>query len=138
VDGIEIRVATAKDFSFLQAVEHYIDSVLLRRKVQTGEIFLACVGDEPVGWLRFGWFWDEIPFMYRLEVLDRWRKQGIGALLVRHWEEAMKAAGVHSVYTSTQADETAQHFYRKLGYNDIGGFIPPGDPLELILVKRLS
>ena len=43
--------------------------------------------------------------------------------------------------TSTQVDEEAQYFYRKLGYQDCGGFIIniPGfeQPLELIMSKAL-
>ena len=34
-------------------------------------------------------------------------------------------------------DEYAQHFYRKLGYETIGGFTPFGDPYELILAKKI-
>ena len=39
--------------------------------------------------------------------------------------------------TSTQTDECAQFFYRKLGYVGIGTFACPGDELELILYKAL-
>ena len=39
--------------------------------------------------------------------------------------------------TSTQADEAAQHFYRHLGYADIGGFLLPGEAYELLLYKAL-
>lgn len=43
--------------------------------------------------------------------------------------------------TSTQVDENAQHFYRKLGYQDAGGLLlnSPGfeQPMELFLVKQL-
>lgn len=53
----------------------------------------------------------------------------------------MKQAGYGMVMTSTQVDETAQHFYRKLGYKDAGGFvinIPKyQQPMELILIKEI-
>ena len=43
--------------------------------------------------------------------------------------------------TSTQVDEEAQHFYRKLGYQDAGGLVIriPGyeQPMELFLVKDI-
>ena len=43
--------------------------------------------------------------------------------------------------TSTQVDEDAQHFYRKLGYKDSGGFIVdvPGyeQPMEMIMIKAV-
>ena len=49
----------------------------------------------------------------------------------------MRRAGHAAVLTSTQANEFAQHFYRRLGYADVGAFALPGDPLELILRKAL-
>lgn len=49
----------------------------------------------------------------------------------------MREYGAEVVLTSTQADETAQHLYRKRGYRDIGGFVLPGEPLELMLLKQL-
>ncbi len=43
--------------------------------------------------------------------------------------------------TSTQVDEDAQHFYRKLGYQDSGGLIIniPGyeQPMEMFLIKKI-
>ena len=58
------------------------------------------------------------------------------------WEREMAALGHDMVMTSTQSDETAQHFYRKLGYRDSGGFTTdiPGheQPLELIFIKGLE
>ena len=40
--------------------------------------------------------------------------------------------------TSTQANETSQHFYRKLGYRDMGGFTPFGEEYEIIMGKQLE
>ena len=57
--------------------------------------------------------------------------------MVLHWEEEMQQLGYESVMTSTASDEYDQHFYRKLGYETIGGFTPFGDPYELILAKKL-
>ena len=57
------------------------------------------------------------------------------------WEKAMKEQGYGMVMTSTQVDETAQHFYRKLGYKDSGGFvidIPAfAQPMEMIFIKAV-
>ena len=43
--------------------------------------------------------------------------------------------------TSTQSDESAQHFYRKLGYKDCGCLVinegPLAQPAELFLSKVL-
>ena len=44
--------------------------------------------------------------------------------------------------TSTQTDETAQHFYRKIGYKDCGALIMtiPGyeQPMEMFLAKAVK
>ena len=69
------------------------------------------------------------------------RGKGYGRKLMEHWESDMRANGYDMVLTSTQVDEDAQHFYRKLGYKDCGGFVIdiPGheQPMELFLVKAI-
>jgi len=42
------------------------------------------------------------------------------------------------VMTSTQANEQAQHFYRKLGYKDSGCLLLHDDPVEIFFVKQLN
>ena len=53
----------------------------------------------------------------------------------------MKTKGYGMLLTSTQVDEKAQHFYRKIGYQDCGGLIVniPGyeQPMELFMSKGL-
>jgi len=47
----------------------------------------------------------------------------------------------YNFLTSTQVNEDAQHFYRKLGYKDCGGFVidVPGyeQPMEMFLIKGI-
>ena len=54
----------------------------------------------------------------------------------------MKKQGYGMVLVSTQVDEEAQHFYRKLGYKDCGGFTIdiPGyeQPMEMFMSKALE
>lgn len=91
-----------------------------------------------MGWLRFGYLWDAIPFMNLLFVLEPHRGRGLGRGLVLFWEDQMRQRGYGRVMTSTQADEDAQHFYRRLGYADVGRFTLPDAPAaELLLVKSL-
>lgn len=68
--------------------------------------------------------------------------------LDRHLPEAEFAKkvrdrqGYDMVLTSTQVDEQAQHFYRKLGYKDCGGFVVDIEgqeqPMELFLIKSID
>lgn len=69
------------------------------------------------------------------------QNKGYGKKMMEFWENEMKLQGHKIVLTSTQVDEKAQHFYRKLGYQDCGGLlINDGDfkqPMELILRKTI-
>lgn len=58
-------------------------------------------------------------------------------ILVEHWEETMKDAGFKQVLTSSLANESAQNFYRKLGYRGVGSFVLPQEASELIFDKEL-
>ena len=111
----------------------------LARVVCAGRVYIAIDADGvPVGWLRWGLFWDNTPFMNLLFVLPQARGQGHAAALVARWEEDMRAQGYATVMTSTASDEDAQGLYRHLGYRAAGGFLPEGEPYELIFTKKTS
>jgi ribosomal protein S18 acetylase RimI-like enzyme len=50
----------------------------------------------------------------------------------------MKRNGYSIVLASTQTNEEGQHFYRKTGYTEIGGFKFRDDPYEIIFQKTLQ
>lgn len=132
-----IRPASPADLSFLAEHDRHVTPAELDNIIRLGRILLIEAGGERVGWLRWNLFWDNTPFMNMLYLLDGHRMQGHGRALVRHWEQLMREKGYPTVMTSTQANEAAQHFYRHLGYVDIGGFLQAGEPYELILSKAL-
>lgn len=132
-----IRRAELRDLPFLAEHDRHISPAELDSSIRLGRVMLMEVGGEPVGWLRWNLFWDNTPFMNLLYLLDNHRMQGHGRALVRHWEQQMQEQGYGCVLTSTQANEPAQHFYRHLGYRDIGGFLQAGEAYELIMTKQL-
>lgn len=87
-------------------------------------IYIVEAEDSIAGWLRYGLFWDNTPFMNMLYLLEEYRGKGLGSALVSHWERELLARGFSTVMTSTASDEYAQHFYHKLGYRAVGGFTP--------------
>ena len=93
--------------------------------------------DKFVGWLRYNLFWDNTPFMNILYLLDNERGKVNGSRLVIFWENEMKQKNYEFVLTSTQSNEEAQFFYRKIGYVDSGALLLPNEPLEIILYKKL-
>ncbi len=132
-----IRLANAADLPFLSEHDSHISLTELDSVIRLGRVLLLTADAEPVGWLRWSLFWDNTPFMNLLYLLDGHRMQGHGRTLVAHWERQMQQSGHALVLTSTQADEAAQHFYRHLGYRDVGGFLLPGESYELIMAKEL-
>lgn len=40
--------------------------------------------------------------------------------------------------TSSMSDESAQHFFRKLGYRDAGALLLPDETLEILFLKTLA
>ena len=97
--------------------------------------------NKPVGLLRYNLFWDKFPFCTMLFIEQNYQRKGYGRKLMEHWENDMKSKGYGMLLTSTQVDENAQHFYRKLGYKDCGGLVIDvpefKQPMELFLVKGL-
>ena len=134
-----IRLAGESDLAFLAAHDRHIGAQELANVVRLGRVVIATDAEgAPVGWLRWGLFWDNTPFMNLLFVLPRARGQGIARMLVARWEDDMRAQGYASVMTSTASDEDAQGLYRHLGYRAAGGFLPEGEPYELIFTKKTS
>ena len=75
--------------------------------------------------------------MNMLYLLDNERGKGNGSRLVIFWENEMKQKNYEFVLTSTQSNEEAQFFYRKIGYVDSGALLLPNEPLEIFLYKKL-
>ena len=135
---MEIRWGVLTDGPILSTVDQLISAPKLMDALAQSRILLALDGETLLGWLRFGWFWDQIPYINLLYILDPYRRQGIGTGLMDAWEEAMLARGHPLVMTSTRVDEDAQHFYRKRGYRDAGALFLPDEPAELVLLKELA
>lgn len=131
-----IRYAEIADYLWLRKFDIHISEDVLKLKIEREEIYVAQDDNELVGWLRYNLFWDSIPFMNMLYFLEEYRGKGLGKKIVYHWENEMKKKGFKKVLTSTLSNEEAQHFYRKMGYKEIGGFILD-EPLEILFHKEL-
>ncbi|MEN6357829.1 MAG: GNAT family N-acetyltransferase [Armatimonadota bacterium] len=134
-----IRLAVIDDLDFLLEHDQHIQRELMKCKILDSQVYIATTeADGIVGWLRYGLFWDEIPFMNMLYFLEQHRRKGLGRQVVKQWEEDMRQLGYHMVLTSTQSNEDGQHFYRRLGYVDSGVLLLPNEPAEIILQKDLA
>ena len=136
--SVTTRVASTSDLRFLGEVDGHVSPDDLADLVSAGRVMVVEVDGVVVGFLRWGLFWDQIPFMNLLWILPDWRGQGVGTVLVDAWERSQLAAGHQLVLTSTMSDERSQHLYRRLGYVDSGALFLPDEAAEIILRKPLA
>ena len=133
--------ATLEDAELWNRFDHHLSRSGFEKKVREKMAWILYIEDFPVGVLRWGLFWDTIPFLNLIYLDSSCRRNGLGRWAMGCWEKEMRRQGYPLVMVSTQVDEEAQHFYRKLGYRDIGAITMdfPGfeQPLEMFLAKDL-
>ena len=140
--SIAIHPVTETDHAFWFTLDRHLCDEAFTHKVRGQMGYVLTVDSEPIGLLRWSLFWDNIPFCNLLYVVDDHQRKGLGRRLAAYWEKDMRTRGYDLVMTSTQSDEEAQHFWRKMGYRDCGGLTLPfpghEQPTELILGKSLE
>lgn len=136
-----IRYMKISDKKFWYNLDKHLPEVEFANKVRNKQGYVLLENNKPMGLLRYNLFWDNTPFCTMLFIDFSVQGRGYGRKLIEYWENDMKLQGYGMVLTSTQVDEEAQHFYRKLGYKDCGGLIVDiqgyHQPMELFLIKAL-
>ena len=138
---IKIRYVEASDKEFWYSLDKHLPETEFENKVYTKRGYVLSLNNNPVGLLRYNLFWDSVPFCTMIFIDCQYQGKGYGKQLIQYWENDMKRRGYEMLLTSTQVDEKAQHFYRKLGYKDCGGFvidIPQyAQPMEMFFIKSI-
>lgn len=133
--------AEFSDWSDWSSLDPHLTVEQFRSKVAARKAYLFFDGQELVGAFRYNMFWDHIPFVTLLVLTENARRQGFGREIMERWEVVMRSRGYRQLMVSTPADETAQHFFRRLGYRDCGCLLmeePDGTgEVELFLYKRI-
>ncbi len=138
---IDIRYVQLEDKKFWYRLDKHLPEQEFNQKVLQKRGYVLLENHIPIGLLRYNLFWDNTPFCTMLFIDWQHQGKGYGKKLMTYWEHDMKSQGYGMLLTSTQVDEQAQHFYRKLGYKDCGGFvidIPQyAQPMELFFIKSI-
>lgn len=136
-----IRYVQKEDEPFWFTLDKHISEAEFKKKIRDKMGYVILNNSTPVGLQRYNLFWDNIPFCTMLFIDQDYQQKGYGRKLMEFWESEMKSCGYGMIMTSTQVDESAQHFYRKLGYHDSGGLLIdiPGyqQPMEMFLIKAI-
>ena len=70
-----IRYADERDFEAMKGYDKHISESELQNAICAKRILLLYEKGGFIGWLRYNLFWDEIPFMNMLYVLEEYREQ---------------------------------------------------------------
>ena len=132
-----VRTATMNELPLIAERDNHISREELTTLISLSRVAVAEDNEGFLGWMRWNLFWNNIPFLNMLYLLEPHRGKGYGKAMMDWWESEMLHQDFNTLMTSTASDEYAQHFYRKLGYTAVGGFILPDDPYELIFAKKL-
>ena len=138
---IKIRHVSTDDKPFWFSLDVWLSEIEFDLKVRDRRGYVISDGNKPVGIMRYNLFLDNFPYLTLVYFDEAYRGKGFGRQAVLHWENEMRELGYKMVMTSTQVDEQAQHFYRKLGYKDKGGIFFDNTPFvqaqEMIMIKIL-
>jgi GNAT superfamily N-acetyltransferase len=138
---IEISYASESDCTFWLGLDRHIAESELRIKMANHRCYLIKKDSLAIGVMRYNLFWDSIPFLTMIYLIDSFRGKGYGKEALLCWENEMRSLGHRLVMTSAQADEKAQFFYRSLGYKDTGCLMLDTSslrqPLETFYIKEL-
>lgn len=137
----QIRSIDEKDKAFWYSLDRHLPEVEFNNKVADKRGYIILDNEKPIGVMRYNMFWDNTPFLTLIYIDFAYHKKGYGRKAMEYWEKEMSELGFKLLMTSTQVDENAQHFYRKLGYKDCGCLVLdlPGfeQPLEMFMVKAI-
>ncbi len=136
-----IRYVREEDREFWFRLDRHLPEEEFEKKVRDKMGYILLEDSVPVALLRYNLFWDNTPFCTLLFVDWKYQRRGYGKQIMEFWERDMKSRGYGMVMTSTQTDEEAQHFYRKLGYQDAGGLVINlsgyEQPMEMFFLKAV-
>lgn len=137
----KIRYVAKDDKVFWFTLDKHIREQEFDLKIRDKRGYVINDSDKLIGIMRYNLFWDNTPFLTLIHLEESYQGKGFGKQAMLHWENEMLELGYKMVMTSTQVDEEAQHFYRKLGYKDKGCLLlehtPFEQPQEMFMIKIL-
>ena len=132
-----IRYVSKEDKSFWLTLDKNFSEKQFELKIRDKQGYVISDDDKPMGVMRYNLMWDYIPFLTLIHLAGDYHGKGFGKQAMLYWENEMRELGCDMVMTSTQVDEQAQFFYRKLGYVDKGGVFFDDQPQEMFMIKIL-
>lgn len=127
IEGLDVKLAQSADLEWCVQQDRYLDPRIVERKLREGDLVVAHADwfEEPdgvrAGYLRLEYLWSRIPYIGLVHVLPPFRRQGIGAALIRFLTEYLYDGGYRLLMSSSQANEPdPQRWHRAMGFKGCG------------------
>jgi len=118
---INIRFGSKSDYDISKDFDRFIQNEYLIWKLNNNEILLAEQENQIVGYLRLEYLWTKTPYIGLIIVLDQYRRQGVGKLLLNELSVYLKNKGHDKLYSSSQVNESdPQNWHRHMGFKETG------------------
>jgi len=138
-----IRPARAADVEALQALDRLFtgpthSEALFCKAIAEGKVGVAEVERDGVtGYVRWDYFWDDIPLCLTVCVRPEHRRRGIGRRLYAHIEERFRDDGRAFWLSSTEeANDVSIRFHEALGFRRIGALSDLGQDVAEVFYRK--
>ncbi len=118
---MNIRYATSSDQQWIVEHDQHVSAQWIERCLQKREIIIAIADTDPLGFMRFSYFWGKIPYMDMVWVMPEDRCKGVGTALCRFWQQEMQQKDYTLLMTSSMQNEPeAQSWHLRNGFTQSG------------------
>lgn len=135
---VQIRYAKFNDYNAVLEFYPAMDEDKWERLTGDKQVVFVFDGGELAGFLKYDFSADNVPFIKKLCILDKYQRSGLGTGLMKFWECEMADRGYKRLMLSLNKDSMAESFYLKLGYkvNDSSEYVLNHN--EIILDKQIE
>lgn len=135
-----IRAALEDDFSALVQKDKHVNEAWVKSCIRDSYYVVAEMDDKLIAFMRYSYFWGEIPYMDMIMVDESARRKGVGTAMLNFWTEEMKRKGKKALMTSAMSDEPEPLvWHRRNGFVECGQltFGVYQEIPEIFLIKNL-
>ena len=137
-----IRLARAGDVEALQALDRLFarprhPDELFLRAVSEGKVAVAQSSEGVVGYVRWDYFWDNIPMCLTVCVKPEHQRRGIGRRLYEHIEDGFRRAGRAFWLSSTEeTNVVSRRFHEAMGSRAVGSLSDLGQDIPEVFYRK--
>jgi ribosomal protein S18 acetylase RimI-like enzyme len=115
-----VRFATPADLDFTVHTT-YVSAARMRQLVEQGQVAVAEVAGERVGYAALDWLVVMAPFLGVIWVHPAHRRRGVGTALLEFLEDTLRERGFAVLYSSCVVTEVEpQAWHRRRGFRECG------------------